>query len=337
MNNKKIFLITVISLVTVLLISLTIYKFVYYKEPTNKDTNKVISKDHYFIKNEILEMKKNSTNSEKDKDIYSENIITNIVKTTDYNYFSTGGSISGKIYIGEDKYIYITENNSNVTYRVSTTKFKTIYVNDFDYSNGIYIALLSEDNKIYCMALSGNDITKAEVVPAYTSLTGVTNFVNINLDSDMYGDGNTIFVLTQDGNIYDVASGIRYNKDIISLYNKLFVFKDASMTNMWGEQIQDKNKQNYKIKYIFYTKGDSNFVEKNTIIVVTEDDRLIYFDKDIYNVYEFNKKVKNIKFNKNMPYVEGNLEITFEDNYKVNLKVSSNEYFALNKIELNLD
>ena len=335
MKKKNIILVATISVVAILLIGLSIYKFKYYKKETNSDENRVISKEHYFLKSEIIQIKENIITNTLDKTTYSENIINNDLKETDFNFFDDKKSISGKIYIGVDKYLYILNNNSNDIYRVSTIKFKTMYIKDYKYMDGIYISLLGEDNKIYIMALTSNDITKAVLVPAYTSIEYATNFVNASIKSDVYGDGNTVFVLSKDGNIYDAVSGIRYNENIISLYNKIYVFDDNTMTNIWGEQIQDKNQSNYKIKYVFYTQGDSQFVEKERVVIITEDDRFIYLDKDIYNVYEFNKKVKEIRFDKKVPYVEGSLIIIFEDNFQVNLKVIQNEYFTLNEFELN--
>jgi len=332
MKVKKIILIILLLATILLLACVTFYKFI----NTNNEEQKGEVKED-FISGNVSEIVKNPITSDLDKDKYAENIIKEAKKATEYNYFDNKESITGQIYIGDDKYLYITDTNKNSTHRVSTIKFKTMYVKEFNYTNGIYIALISEDNKIYCMELAGNDISKAIVVPAHTSIKEVTNFTNVNIKTDMFGDSTTMFVLSGDGNIYDVASGIRYNENIISLYNRLYAFENATMTNVFGEQLQDKNKQNYKIKYIFFVEEkDNKFMGNNKMIVITQDNKLVLMDNDVYNIYEYDKKVKDIKFDKKLPYTEGNLEIVFEDDYKVNLKASSNEYFSLNKFEPNL-
>jgi len=203
MKVKKIILIILLLATILLLACVTFYKFI----NTNNEEQKGEVKED-FISGNVSEIVKNPITSDLDKDKYAENIIKEAKKATEYNYFDNKESITGQIYIGDDKYLYITDTNKNSTHRVSTIKFKTMYVKEFNYTNGIYIALISEDNKIYCMELAGNDISKAIVVPAHTSIKEVTNFTNVNIKTDMFGDSTTMFVLSGDGNIYDVASSI---------------------------------------------------------------------------------------------------------------------------------
>ena len=186
------------------------------------------------------------------------------------------------------------------------------------------------------MELTGNKIEDAKVSEANTKLK-VVNFVDLDFMSDIYGDSNTLFVLSTDNNIYDAASGIRYEPEIKILYDSLYVFTDNTMVDIYGRMLLDENGNNYKIKYIFQTYEDNEFSGKNTIIIVTEDNRLLYIEERPNYVYEFNKNVKNLEFDKNMPYIKGNLKITFEDDSYVQMAASSNEYFSLNEFKLDLD
>ena len=182
------------------------------------------------------------------------------------------------------------------------------------------------------MSLETNDITKSEVI-SLDDEEEYTNFVNLRFKEDLFPSGNTIFLLDKNGNIYELYSGFRYKTDIISLYSKMYVFSDKTITNYFGMLAQDKNGDSYTIKYIFDTYQNNEFIPDNKIIVVTEDNRFIYFDDDMETVYEFSKKVKDVNIDVNYPYKEGNLKITFEDGYNVDLKASCNQYFCVNYSE----
>ena len=328
MNKKKtIILISVISILLVFIIGLGIYKFFLKEENIKK---------YYFSKIIVGDTKKDIvTNNVVDKEEYKDNIIEENLLTIEYNFYDFKRSITGNIYIGSDNYLYITDINRDITHRVSTIKFKTMYVKNWEFDEGVFVYLIAQDNNLYYMSLTSNDIKKAIVKKSYTTLKA-TNFVDIEFKTDLYKSSNMLFVLATDGNIYDVGSKIRYTKDIVSLYNDIYVYEDNTMANAWGEMFQDSNGEYYKIKYIFLVLEDNEFIDKDMVIIVTEDNRLIYLDREPIEVNEFNKKVKDIKFDKNIPYIEGNLEIVFEDDYKVNLKASSNEYFSLNKIDFNI-
>lgn len=321
MKNK---LIIVIVILIVFIIGLSIYKFGNYNNEVNT---------HYFVSSEMNKYRYENNNAEVlDNVTYKDEIINDNVLSMEYRFFHDTQSIIGKIYIGTDKYLYITDTNKNSTYRVSTVKFKTIYYNEYEYSKGIYVWLLSESNKIYLMSLESNDITKAEVI-SLDDEEEYTNFVNLRFREDLFPSGNTIFLLDKNGNIYELYSGFRYRTDIISLYSRMYICSDGTITNSNGMLAQDKNGDSYKIKYIFDTYQNNKFIPDYKIIVITEDNRFIYFDDDMETVYEFSKKVKDLNFDVNYPYKEGNLKITFEDEYNVDLKASCNQYFCVNYSE----
>ena len=271
-----------------------------------------------------------------DKEVYKNNIIEEPLLTMEYSFYDSKESITGNIYIGRDNYLYITDLNRNMTHRVSTIKFKTMYAKEWHFDDGVYIYLIAQNNTLYYMSLTSNDIRKATVEKSYTTLKA-THFVNLKFKTDIYNSSNMMFVLANDGYIYDVGSKIRYTKEIISLYNNIYVYEDKTIANAWGEMLQDANGNYYKIRYVFLTKEKNNFLDKDKIVIITEDSKFIYIDRNVSEVYEFSKKVKDIKFDKNMPYIEGNLEITFEDNDKVDLKATSNEYFSLNKFNIKFE
>lgn len=318
--NKK--LIVIIGFLIVFVAIISVYRFKFYKVDGN---------EHYFSKFEISNRKNDEKLNEiLDKDIYKDNIIEEKVLSTEYTFLHNTESITGNIYIGTDKLVYITDYNKNDTYRVSAVKFETMFLNGYEYTNGIYVWLLSESKLPYLLYLESNDITEAKII-GFSDGRKYTNFVDISFKEDIFESGNTIFLLSETGNIYEISSGLRYNDEIISLYNFMYIYSDKTIVNPGGMIVQDKSGNSYKIKYVFDTYESNKFIENDKTIIVTENDRLIYFDENMENVYEFSKKVKDVNFDVYYPYVEGNLKITFEDDYNVNFKASCNQYFCINE------
>jgi len=285
--------------------------------------------EHYFMSNEIRNLKNDDeTDNLLDKEKYKNKIITERKLSIDYTLFFDKEGIKGKIYIDKNNELYISETNKNIVHKVSDVKFKTMYVKDYEYDE-VIVYLISEDDKLYIMQLMTNDITKVYIADYKTNMK-ITNFVDVDLKHDMYSPGNTLFVLFEDGNIYDANSGIRYSEKIVSLYNNIYVYPDKSMSSVNSRMIQDKEGKNYKLKYVFLSYKTGDFIPENPIIIITEDDKFIYVNSDMTHVYEFNKKVKKVHFDVNYPYVMGNLNIIFEDDYEINIEAACNQYHCVN-------
>ena len=206
-----------------------------------------------------------------------------------------------------------------------------MYVKDYEFIDGVYVYLLSEQGKAYILSLESNDVRNA-YLNDYRYDVKFTNFVEIDLNKDIHDAANTLFALTEDGKIYDINTGLRYDERTISLYNQIYVYHNKTMTNDMGHIIMNNNGELYKIKYVFRIQSNNEmFKEVTPIIMITEDDRFVYFDNEMMYVYEFDKKVKDIKYDQYYPYIDGKLEIVFEDDYKVEFTARCNEYFCINK------
>jgi len=320
--KKNVFSKILILLLIILIIVLSFYKFFYQKEET---------KVHYFVSSEIKEFKKNDETEVKDFEKYSESIIKEELHKIDFRFFHDDKSISGYVYIGEDRNLYIYDNQNNINHLISTVKFKTIYAKSYKFKNGVYIYLLSETGRAYILSIESNDVRDA-YLNDYRYEVKFTNFVDIDLKDDMYEAPNTLFAITNEGKIYDINTGLRYDERTISLYGQIYVYHDKTMTNEMGHLIMNSKGELYKIKYVFSTHSNNEmFKESSPIIMVTENDEFIYFNEQMMYVYEFDKKVKDIKFDQYYPRVDGKLEITFEDDYKVDFTARCNEYYCINK------
>ena len=315
-------LIYIIIIVFIALIGLTIYKYKVYEK----------NKNNYFFSDTIPEKTKNNIvySEKKDQEIYKEYIRTNDLKDVEYRYIDNSKNITGKIYIDDNKNLYITDIVNKKIYKPSDYKFKTLHKRENDY-NEVNVYLISEDNNLFLLTLSSGEIKTSKVKPIFESKK-VYNFVNLSYKSDIYKNGSSLFVLADDGNIYDVKTEIRYNSDIISMYDKFYVLKDKTMIDMWGRTYVDSNKNPYKIKYVF-SATKNKIIDKETIMIITSDNKLLYIIYGDNNVHEFNKKIKDVKFDGNKIARKSKLKIIFENDYKIEFDAACNKYFCINEIE----
>lgn len=316
-------LIYIIIIVFIALIGLTIYKYKVYEK----------NKNNYFFSDTIPEKTKNNIvySEKKDQEIYKEYIITNDLKDVEYRYIDNNKSITGKIYIDDNKNLYITDIVNKKIYKPSNVKFKTMFKKDYPYNN-IYIYLISEDNNLYFLQLTNNDINQTSVKQIF--MPGkIYNFTKLEYTLDAFPNSNSLFVLADDDNVYDVATLIRYNKNILSMFDDFYVYDDNTITDVYGNVIVDKDNNLYKIKYAFVTFDNNTFSGSNTKLIITDNNDLIYEKDNAQVMGLFNKKVKDISFDEKVVGKAGKLIITFKDNYKIKLDAACNKYFCINEIE----
>ena len=164
MKNKLIY---VIIFLFVILIGITIYKYKVY------DKNE---KKHYFIpmmpsnmRSPRVKVTSNVKEEEKDKILYKEYIITDDLKEIEYTYIvNNDESITGKIYIDDNKNLYITDIVNKKIYKPSDYKFKTLHKRENDY-NEVNVYLISEDNNLFLLTLSSSEIKTSKVKPIFES------------------------------------------------------------------------------------------------------------------------------------------------------------------------
>ena len=318
---KKIFIIIfIICMVFIIFIS---FFFIFSKE---KDINNLAYFDAIDLKTNI---KDTNLNNKIDISKYEDKIIKDNLYSVEYTFFDENKSLKGLIYIGENKNLYIKDDITNVSKKISSINFKTMYTKDIEYDSGIYVYLISEDNDLYSLSFVSTNLEELKINKINLDYK-VLNFVDVNFDYDITGPFNSLFVLADDGNIYDVSSNIIYSENIKSLYYDLYVLNNNIMTNKYGDILMNKNKEYYKIKNIFETYEDNYFSGKNTKIIITEDNKLLYFDSMFLKINEYSLNVKKVDFDTYYPYVKGNLKIIFQDDSFVEFKASCNQFFCIN-------
>ena len=299
----------------------------------NKDNNRNELKFEEHIANTKVSKRYATKNDILDKDKYPENIIYEDLLTLDYQFYDDSESIYGKVYIDNEGYLHITDENKNLNQVVNNSvKFKTLYVKDYNYQNGIFIYLISKNNDAYIMELHTTNLKNAKLQKVYTAHK-VTNFVDIDFDIDIFPSTNTMFILEDDGNFYDILSALRYDSSIKGIFNKVYVFSDNSMSNLYGAMYENGT-ENYKIKYLFETFDNNSLTTPYSIIAITENNELFYIKgNELWSYYLCNKKVKNILIDAKAPFFKSNLKIEFEDGTKYALDASCSAYFCPNEFE----
>lgn len=312
-KESKYILIIVILL---FLILLTVFKFKIY--PNLKANvgifNKANFTDYIYEKNSTDEDEYSSLVPE-----YKRIIIFEITNLDDNNK-----KTKIKLEIKDDKKIYVTINNE--TKKLSDTSFLSLLWHQEGY-NVAKIYVLDDDNNIYILENISENINDISINKIDT-LMNIKNFTKAKIKNDIYLTSDLLFLLNDDGNFYNLSNNLRYDKDIISLYDLFYVMPNNEIVTKDNKSIVIDNEK-IKIKYCFLVYSD-NFVAKNSKIIITTDDRLVYYDFDKKEYYYLDAKVKELSFKESIPYIKSNLKIWFDNGKKVELKAACNQYFCIN-------
>jgi hypothetical protein len=296
--------------------------FVVYYGITKQESDKKSLKTSYIIL--VDEEKKEITTEKLDKEVYENNIINDMV--TGYNYDLVDGenSIYGQVYI-KNGYLYIYDERNNVVKKISDYLIKTLLINQND-SKEISFFAISEKGQVYYYAFHNLDIENY-IFYEYKNNFIATNFTNLNFKT-LYGITRLIpVILANNGKMYDIKTGIRYNDKIISLDDKYYIYEDNTIANAWGNLIKDDDEY-LKIKYYIETLSDDRPYKDINAIVITEDNKLIYAKDNSNAIYKKRFKVKEITFEELNNDLK-KIQIIFEDGSKINFTGSCGDYYYL--------
>lgn len=322
MKNRIIWILIIILLV--LIIGVVCYKVNIDKNNRENKLNDNNESVAYDLR-KTIEIDIDNADGQKDREKYKDNIIEEDMLSVDYSFFDDNNSIVGKFYIANDKTLHVTEENTYLDIKVSNEKYKTMFVKKYEYSTGVFVFLLTDKGKVNVAHLSSNNIKDINIVEFNFPLK-ITNFTNLEFENDIYPSAMGLFVLAENGNIYDLLSKIRYNDNIYAIYNLLYVLEDKTMTDEYG-RIFKNDKKNYKIKYVFINYD----TESAELIIITEDDEMIAYNINYSkSVYEYTKKVKNVEMNDDLynPFNKTKIKIIFEDNSEINFNGACSKFFC---------
>ncbi len=97
--------------------------------------------------------------------------------------------------------------------------------------------------------------------------------------------------------------------------------------------LEDKNGKNYIVKYIFQIDEAFGNMPKQSILVVTEDNRFVLYDSLNEKLMEYYELIKDITYNNKVPFFTSDLKIKFDNEYEMVLKASMGLFYAFNKLE----
>ena len=312
-RESKYILIIVILL---FLILLTVFKFKIY--PNLKANVGIFNKANF---NDYI-YEKNSTDEDEYSSLvpeYKRIIIFEITNLDDNNK-----KTKIKLEIKDDKKVYVTINND--TKKLSDTSFLSLLWYQEGYSVA-KIYLLDVDNNIYLLENISENINDISINKIDT-LMNIKNFTKAKIKTDIYLTSDLLFLLNNDGNFYNLSNNLRYDKDIISLYDLFYVMPNNEIVTKDNKSIVIDNEK-IKIRYCFLVYSN-NFVAKNSKIIITTDDRLVYYDFDKKEYYYLDAKVKELSFKEYIPYIKSNLKIWFDNGKKVEFTAACNQYFCVN-------
>jgi len=283
MKKTKLTLKICLILMVIFIICLTIFKLNYKPMQNNSlhtinDVGEVVYYDHKIDY----------------KEVYKDNIIYEIVIEIPYSIVDENSVLQGRLLIGNDRKLYITNDIIQTSYLVLDKEIKTLY-NPLPVSEVCSFYVLTSEGEVYHIGLSNTYIDDSTLsVKKHEFSSAVTNFTTLSIHSFIGDVTNNIVVLCEDGNMYDIYTSILYSDDVFKVKDQYIIYGDGHVTNFSSNILVDANNNEYQIKNV--VGANDRIQELNNspnIVLITTDDRLIYLinhDK----VYEHYKKVKAV-------------------------------------------
>ena len=76
--------------------------------------------------------------------------------------------------------------------------------------------------------------------------------------------------------------------------DKIIVYEDKKISSLDGRILKDKSKKDYKVKWVFEITEDNPFYKNPEILIITEDNKIIYLIED--KIYEYKKEISDINY-----------------------------------------
>ena len=301
-SRYKLLLVFVIILI-LFIVGLTIYKINIDKNKADKKFDEIELVDNKTINSDIL-----------DKEKYKDNIINDIITSYDYSIKFNNEDISGKIFIGTDKYLYITDEVNEKDYRISETKFKTMYKVNDAFSLTIY--LISESNKLFMVSLYSDDINNTTIYELNNNLE-VEAFTNLEIPNYGLFSFPNIVVLSKDGNMYDSKNAIRYESSMKLLDGIYYTYSDNTIANVYGKMLKNSEGKEFKIKYYIEFMDNNRIFDDAFSIIITEDNKILYTKENDTKLIIYNKTIKSLDYK--LENDEVVLNLIMNDNTVLNL------------------
>ena len=281
MNKKNIIIIILIVIILVIISVISFYKLKIY----NKDYN-IINLSNNVIKSDINYKEKYNEYIYDDSTFNSLNFpVVNEENAIYYLFEKT------------DDYLILKNLDSNESVKPINEKFKsmTLVTND-ETDEFMYIYLITKEGNFYKVELKSHNPIKLNIEKLNKK---------IKVDSFLTG-------------VYIMPSESLFIPNMQMVKDNIIVYEDKKISSLDGRILKDKSKKDYKVKWVFEITKDNLFYKNPEILIITEDNKIIYLIED--KIYEYKKEISDI----NYTYISeesGTLDLKYDDDSTMKLDI----------------
>ena len=303
MNKKNIIIIILILIILVIISIISFYKLKIY----NKDYN-IINLSNNLIKSDINYKEK-----------YNEYIYDD--STFNSLNFPVVNEENAIYYLFEkiDDYLILKNLDSNESIKPINEKFKsmTLVTND-ETDEFMYIYLITKEGNFYKIELKSHNPIKLNIEKLNKKIK-VDSFLT-GVEYDTYRDipNYSIPVFDTNDKIYIMPSESLFIPNMQMVKDNIIVYEDKKISSLDGRILKDKSKKDYKVKWVFEITEDNPFYKNPEILIITEDNKIIYLIED--KIYEYKKEISDI----NYTYISeesGTLDLKYDDDSTMKLDI----------------
>ena len=303
MNKKNIIIIILILIILVIISIISFYKLKIY----NKDYN-IINLSNNLIKSDVNYKEKYNEYIYDDSTFNSLNFpVVNEENAIYYLFEKT------------DDYLILKNLDSNESVKPINEKFKsmTLVTND-ETDEFMYIYLITKEGNFYKVELKSHNPIKLNIEKLNKKIK-VDSFLT-GVEYDTYRDipNYSIPVFDTNDKIYIMPSESLFIPNMQMVKDNIIVYEDKKISSLDGKILKDKSKKDYKVKWVFEITKDNPFYKNPEILIITEDNKIIYLIED--KIYEYKKEISDI----NYTYISeesGILDLKYDDDSTMQLDI----------------
>ena len=303
MNKKNIIIIILIVIILVIISIISFYKLKIY----NKDYN-IINLSNNLIKSDINYKEKYNEYIYDDSNFNSLNFPVVNEENAIYYLFE-------KI----DDYLILKNLDSNESIKPINEKFKsmTLVTND-ETDEFMYIYLITKEGNFYKAELKSHNPIKLNIEKLNKKIKVDSFLTGVEYDTYRGIPNYSIPVFDTNDKIYIMPSESLFIPNMQMVKDNIIVYEDKKISSLDGKILKDKSKKDYKVKWVFEITKDNPFYKNPEILIITEDNKIIYLIED--KIYEYKKEISDI----NYTYISeesGILDLKYDDDSTMKLDI----------------
>ena len=303
MNKKNIIIIILILIILVIISIISFYKLKIY----NKDYN-IINLSNNLIKSDINYKEKYN------EYIYDESTFNSL-------NFPVVNEENAIYYLFEkiDDYLILKNLDSNESVKPINEKFKSmILVTNDETDEFMYIYLITKEGNFYKVELKSHNPIKLNIEKLNKKIKVDSFLTGVEYDTYRGIPNYSIPVFDTNDKIYIMPSESLFIPNMQMVKDNIIVYEDKKISSLDGKILKDKSKKDYKVKWVFEITKDNPFYKNPEILIITEDNKIIYLIED--KIYEYKKEISDI----NYTYISeesGILDLKYDDDSTMKLDI----------------